>query len=91
MHRGRFAPAQPDFQRYGNPLASAPADPEIVKALGSIDSSRIEQTIHTLVGFITRNTLSSMETSLAPGERVSMLLPIWIAAQFEQISQGCGG
>lgn len=87
---GALCPAQPDFQRYGKPLAPAPADPSIVKAIGVIDPSRIEQTIHTLVGFVTRNTLSSMETSLPPGEGINAAAD-WIASQFEQISQGCGG
>ena len=56
--------AQPDFMRYGSPVAPAPADPAIVKALSTIDPSRIDQTIKTLVGYDTRNSLSSMEKEL---------------------------
>jgi hypothetical protein len=82
--------AQPDFQRYGKPMEPAPADPAVVKALATIDPSRIEQTIQTLVGFGTRNTLTSMETGLSPGEGIDAAAD-WIAAQFAQISQGCGG
>ena len=82
--------AQPDFDRYGKPVEPAPADPAIQKALAAIDASRIEQTIKTLVGFGTRNTLTSMETGLAPGQGIEAAAD-WIAAQFERISQECGG
>jgi hypothetical protein len=54
-------PAQPDFMRQARPVAPAQADPAIVRALSLIDPSRIDQTIKTLVGYDTRNSLSSME------------------------------
>jgi len=82
--------AQADFQRYGKPVEPAPADPAILKALATIDSSRIEQMIKTLVGFGTRNTLTSMDTSLPPGQGINAAAD-WIAAQFAEISQACGG
>ena len=82
--------AQADFDRYGKPVEPAAADPAIVKALATIDSSRIEQTIKTLVGFGTRNTLTSMDTTLPPGQGINAAAD-WIAAQFAQISQSCGG
>lgn len=82
--------AQPDFQRYGKPVEAAPADPAIVKALSIINPSRIEQTIKTLVGFGTRNTLTSMDTSLPRDQGINAAAD-WIAAQFAQISQTCGG
>ena len=82
--------AQPDFQRYGRPAEPASADPAIRKALAAIDPSRMEQTIKTLVGFNTRNTLTSMETGLPPGQGIDAAAD-WIAAQFAQIAQACGG
>jgi Zn-dependent M28 family amino/carboxypeptidase len=85
-----LCPAQPDFQRYGKPAGPAPADPAIVKALADIDPSRIEKTIQTLVGFGTRNTLSSMDTALPPGQGIEAAAD-WIAGQFAQIAQACGG
>ena len=87
---GAVCPAQPDFQRYGRPLEAAPADPAIVKALATIDPARIEQTIHALAGFGTRNTLTSMDTAIPAGEGINAATD-WIASQFEQISQACGG
>src|SRR3954453_23162746 len=53
--------AQPDFQRYGMAAEAAPADPAIAKVLATIDPSRMERTIQALVGFGTRNTLTSMD------------------------------
>src|SRR5215472_7819583 len=82
--------AQPDFQRYGHPASPAPSDPSIVKALAAIDPSRIEKTIQTLVGFGTRNTLTSMDTALPPGQGIEAAAD-WIAGQFAQIAQACGG
>lgn len=82
--------AQPDFQRYGKPAEAAPADSAIVKALATINPSGIEQTIRTLVGFGTRNTLTSLDTSLPAGQGIDAAAD-WIAAQFAQISQTCGG
>ena len=82
--------AQPDFQRYGRPVEPAPIDPDIRKALAAIDPSRIEQTIKTLVGFGTRNTLTSMESDIPPGHGIDAAAD-WIAAQFAQIAQACDG
>lgn len=82
--------AQADFQRYGKPVEPAPADPVIVNALATIDSARIEKTIKALVGFGTRNTLTSMDSSLPPGQGINAAAD-WIAAQFAEISQACSG
>jgi hypothetical protein len=82
--------AQPDFQRYGRPVEPAPADPAIVTALAAIDPSRIEQTIKTLVGFGTRNTLTSMDSTLPPGQGIDAAAD-WIAARFAEIAQQCHG
>jgi len=82
--------AQPDFERNAAPVRPAPADPSIARALASIDASRIEKTIGTLVDFATRNSLTSMETGLPPGQGAQAAAD-WIAAQFEETSKQCGG
>jgi hypothetical protein len=82
--------AQPDYLRYGTPVGPAAADPAITRALAIIDPSRIDQTIKTLVGFNTRNSLSSMEPDLPAGTGVGAAAD-WIAAEFENISKTCGG
>jgi Zn-dependent M28 family amino/carboxypeptidase len=87
---GTMCLAQADFLRQGKPVGSAPADPAIVKALATIDPSRIHQTIETLVRYDTRNSLSSMEENLPAGTGVEAAAD-WIAAEFERISKGCGG
>ena len=87
---GTVCLAQPDFQQHGRSPVPAAADASILKALATIDASRMEQTIQTLVGFGTRNTLTSMDTELPPGQGIEAAAN-WIAAQFEQISKTCGG
>jgi hypothetical protein len=82
--------AQPDYLRYGKPVGPAAADPVITRALATIDPSRIDQTIKTLVGFNTRNSLSSMEPNLPAGTGIDAAAD-WIASQFESISKECGG
>ncbi len=82
--------AQPDYLRLGTPVALPPADPSIARALKTIQPAHIEQTIQTLVGFGTRSTLSSMETSLPPGQGINAAAD-WIAGQFNEISRQCGG
>ena len=82
-------PAQPDFMRQANPVTPAPADAAILRAIGLIDTSRIDQTIKTLVEYDTRNSLSSME-QMPAGKGVEAAAD-WIAAEFERISKGCGG
>ncbi|WP_263355647.1 M20/M25/M40 family metallo-hydrolase [Acidicapsa ligni] len=84
------SPAKPDYQLHGAALAPAPADPAITAALDQISDARIRQTIEKLVGFGTRNTLSSMETDLPPGQGVTAAAD-WIFAQFEEISKECNG
>jgi hypothetical protein len=83
-------PAQPDFTLNATPVAPSAPDPAIVRALQTIQPQRIEATIHHLVAFGTRNTLSSMETSLPPGTGINAAAD-WIAAEFEQISHDCNG
>jgi hypothetical protein len=82
--------AQPDYQRHATSLGRAPADPAIARAVASITSAQIDQTVKTLVSFGTRNTLTSMETNLPPGQGINAAAD-WIAGQFESISRQCGG
>jgi len=82
--------AQPDYRLHAVPVAPAPADPAIARALEAIHAGAIEKTIQTLVGFGTRSTLSSMEKDLSPDQGINAAAD-WIAAQFDQISRQCGG
>jgi len=84
------APAQPDYQLHATPVTTAPVDPAIAAALAQISEARIRQTIEKLVGFGTRDTISSMETDLPPGQGVTAAAD-WLASQFEEISKDCGG
>jgi hypothetical protein len=83
-------PAQIDYLAHAAPVATAPADPVIAKALNEISEARIRQTIEKLVSFGTRSTLSSMETDLPPGTGIKPAGD-WIFSQFEEISKQCGG
>jgi hypothetical protein len=86
--------SQPDFLLHAYPAAPATPDPAIARALETIKTSRIEQTIKTLVRFGTRSTLSSLladsEAGLPPDQGIKAAGD-WVAAQFEEISRECGG
>ncbi|HVC46983.1 MAG TPA: M20/M25/M40 family metallo-hydrolase [Terracidiphilus sp.] len=82
--------AQPDYQRHATPITPAPVDPAIARALKTIQPAHIEQTIKTLVGFGTRNTMTSMDAKLPPGKGINAAAD-WIYGQFEAISRQCGG
>jgi len=82
--------SQADFNLYGHPVTPASADPAIQRAIAAIDPSRIHLTIQKLVGFETRNTLSSMEQDLPSGTGIEAAAD-WIFSQFEDISKQCGG
>ncbi len=84
------AMAQLDYAFHATPLGPAPVDPAIARAVATIKPSQIHQTIEKLVSFGTRNTLSSMESDLPPGQGINAAAD-WIASQFEAISQECGG
>src|ERR1700733_7290431 len=84
------APAQPDYQLHATPVTAAPTDPGIAAALAQVSGARIRQTIEKVVGFGTRDTISSMETDLPAGQGVTAAAD-WIASQFEEISKQCGG
>jgi hypothetical protein len=74
----------------GAPIRAAPADPAIQRALDRISAERIRQTIEKLVGFHNRNTLSSIDVGLPPGQGVAAAAD-WIAAEFQRYSDACGG
>ena len=82
--------AQPDYLQFGQHISPAPVDPAIARAIRTIDPARIHQTIEKLVGFQTRNSLSSMEADLPAGTGVEAAAD-WIAGQFDAISKECGG
>ena len=82
--------AQPDYRFHAAVPQPAPADPAIARAVASIRPPLIEQTVKKLVSFGTRNTLTSMQTDLPPGQGIQAAAD-WIAGQFEDISRQCNG
>ena len=82
-------PAQPDFMRQARQVGPARTDPAIVRALGLIDPSRIDQTTKSLVGCNTRYSLSSMGQTAA-GKGIDAPAD-WIVAEFDRISKRRGG
>jgi hypothetical protein len=72
------------------PITPAPADPAIASALRQLSPDAIRATIEKLVSFNNRNTISSMDTGLAPNTGVSAAAD-WIESQFKSDSQACGG
>ena len=83
------AVAQPDYARSAAAATAPAADPAIAQAIAGIDPARIHQTIETLVGFGTRNTLSVNDANFAPGKGVQAAAD-WVFAEFTRISGGCG-
>ncbi|MDX1567690.1 MAG: M28 family peptidase [Longimicrobiales bacterium] len=74
----------------GDAAAPAPppeVDPQILEMVGRVSPDRLERDIRTLAGFGTRNTLSdtlSDERGIGAARR-------WIKAEFDRISEDCGG
>ena len=69
------------------PLAPPAADMRMYRIVDSVSADRIEEGIRTLAGFGTRNTLSdtvSDTRGIGAARR-------WIKAEFDKISQECGG
>ena len=69
------------------PLAPPAVDMRMYRIVDSVSAGRIEKDIRTLAGFGTRNTLSdtvSDTRSIGAARR-------WIKAEFDKISQECGG
>ena len=71
-------------------LGVPPADPAIAATLSGISPSQVEADITKLVSFGTRNTLSSMDTDLPPGQGINAAAD-WIESEFRSISASCGG
>ncbi len=71
-------------------LAPPPADPAIAQAIRTISPDAIRADIAKLVTFGTRNTLSSMDTDLPPGQGINAAAD-WIESEFRAISANCGG
>ncbi|HEX8810403.1 MAG TPA: M20/M25/M40 family metallo-hydrolase, partial [Terracidiphilus sp.] len=82
------AAQQPDYTLNAAPVPASVADPAIARAIASIDAARIHQTIETLVGFGTRNTLTAGDTTLPPGKGVQAAAD-WIFDEFTRISAQC--
>ena len=80
---------QPDYTLNAAPVPAPVADPVIARAIAAIDAARIHQTIETLVGFGTRNTLTAGDTTLPPGKGVQAAAD-WIFDEFTRISAACG-
>ncbi len=79
-----------DLSAVGSPIQPAPADPAIAHALQQISPQQIQHTIETLVGFHTRNTLSSMTKDLPAGQGINAAAD-WIESEFKHYSDACGG
>src|SRR5690242_17666673 len=79
-----------DLDVAGAPVPPAKPDPAIAKALATISASEIEHTIRSLVAFHTRNTLSSIEKDLPPGQGINAAAA-WIEAEYKRYSAACGG
>ena len=71
-------------------LAPLPVDPAVKSALLGISAEHVQADIEKLVSFGTRNTLSSMDTELPPGQGASAAAD-WITSEFKGISAECGG
>lgn len=87
---GAAQAATHDLDAVGAPIASAPADPVIARAVAQISAQRIEHDIATLVSFHTRHTLSSMESTLPPTQGVRAAAD-WIESELKRYSSACGG
>ncbi|QNI31911.1 M20/M25/M40 family metallo-hydrolase [Alloacidobacterium dinghuense] len=79
-----------DLDAVGSPIRPAPADPAIAQALQQISPQQMQRTIETLVGFHTRNTLSSMTKDLPAGQGANAAAD-WIESEFKRYSEACGG
>ena len=74
----------------GGPLAPAKPDPEIAAALKTISAEHVQADIARLVSFGTRNTLSSMDADLPPGQGIHAAAD-WLTSEYQAISAQCGG
>jgi hypothetical protein len=72
------------------PLAPLPVDAAVKAALAGISPQNVQADIEKLVTFGTRNTLSSMDADLPPGQGINAAAD-WITSEFQGISKQCGG
>jgi hypothetical protein len=82
--------AAPLSAQTGTPSAGTPPpvrDPRIYSIIDSVSAKQIESDVRTLVGFGTRHTMSDTLSStrgIGAARR-------WIKAEFDRISEACGG
>src|SRR5271169_6122322 len=74
-------------QQSASPVAAEP-DPQVVAALREISLARIQQTIEKLVGFYTRQTLSSDVPPIS--DKGINAAAVWIQDELQRISSQCG-
>ena len=77
------------FSQQPSGVSTPVPDPQIVTALKEVSPARIQQTIETLVGFGTRQTLSS-DLPASSGKGATAAAE-WIKNEFEHYSKDCGG
>lgn len=77
-----------DIVADGAPISARPADPSIAGALRQVSPARMRHTVESLVAFGNRNTISSMDQDLPPGQGVTAAAT-WLQQQYEQISREC--
>lgn len=85
-----LAKSQVDSRAFGKAIPAAPIDPQIQKAIERISPQRIDHDIAKMVSFHNRNTLSSGDKGLPPGQGV-LAAADWIEDQFQADSKACGG
>ena len=79
-----------DLESIGSPVQAAPVDPVIAQAIAQISPEQIRRTIQTLVGFGTRNSLSSMATDLPAGQGINAAAD-WIESELQRYAAACHG
>jgi len=87
---GVAAGAGGQMQAASDPLAPLPVDPAVKSALAGISADQVRADVEKLGSFGTRNTLSSMDTELPPGQGINAAAA-WIESEFQGISAQCGG
>ena len=76
--------------KVGQPIAAAPLDPAIARAIQQISPAQVHADIEKLVSFGNRSTLSSMDTDLPAGTGVTAAAD-WLFSEYTRISEACGG
>src|SRR5271167_225922 len=77
------------FSQQPTGVPAAAPDPQIAAAMHAVSAAQIQQTIEKLVGFDTRQTLSSdLPASSGKGANAAAA---WIQSEFKRYSNDCGG